>query len=55
MRRNLDEECEIVSYDIFMDDGTRVETVPASAVEADVNHGRKLKAREPSQGKVSRV
>eukprot|EP00903_Cladosiphon_okamuranus_P016184 g14935.t1 len=51
MRRNLDEECEIVSYDIFMDDGTRVETVPASAVEADVNHGKKLKAQGPSQGK----
>lgn len=55
MQTNLDEECEIVSYDVFMDDGTRLETVPAAEVEKDVKHGRELKARETSEGKVRRV
>lgn len=55
MRTNLDDECDIVSYDVFMDNGTRLETVPVTEVEADVKHGRALKAEETNKEKVSRV
>lgn len=55
MRTNLDQEYHIVSYDVLMDNGTRLETVPAAEVEAEVNYGRELKAGETNKEKVSRV
>ncbi|CAN0410825.1 unnamed protein product, partial [Pylaiella littoralis] len=40
MKRNMDNGCVIVSYDVFMDNSTRVSTVVAASVEGDVAHAR---------------
>lgn len=39
----MDNDCVIVSYDVFMDNSTRVSTVVAARVEGDVVHARELK------------